>query len=163
MKRSFVLLFIGVLMQGLIACGDDKIFEENQAIENNTWKSDDIKTFTFEVEDTISPMLISVNLRTTVDYAYSNLYVFMYSEYPDGSSHKDTLEFLLAEPDGKWLGENTGTIVEFKGPIAAGGRFSKQGKYTFKLQHAMREEELKEVVDIGLCIEKFEVDPEETE
>ena len=163
MKRSFVLLFIGVLMQGLIACDDDKIFEENQVIENNTWKSDDIKTFSFEVEDTISPMLISVNLRTTVDYAYSNLYVFLYSEYPDGSSHKDTLEFLLAEPDGKWLGENTGTIVEFKGPIAAGGRFSKQGKYTFKLQHAMREEELKEVVDIGLCIEKFEADPEETE
>jgi gliding motility-associated lipoprotein GldH len=92
-----------------------------------------------------------------------SLYVFLYSEYPDGSSHKDTLEFLLAEPDGKWLGENTGTIVEFKGPIAAGGRFSKLGKYTFKLQHAMREEELKEVVDIGLCIEKFEVDPEETE
>ena len=62
----------------------------------------------------------------------------------------------MAEPDGKWLGDNTGKLVEFKGLIASGGRFSTAGKYKFEIQHAMREEELSEVVDIGVRIETIE-------
>lgn len=146
-----------VCIGGFISsCTDNIMFVENQNMENNTWRSDDIKTFKIDVTDTISRLNIFVNLRTTVDYPYSNIYVFLYSEFPDGTIDKDTLEFLLAEPDGKWLGENSGTIVEFKGLIASGGRFSVAGEYIFKLQHAMREEELSAIIDIGLQVEKIE-------
>ncbi len=145
------------LLFGLLSCDGNKIFEENQGFENNTWLSEDVKTFSFNVTDTISPINLFVNLRTTTDYAYSNIYVFLYSEFPNGTSDKDTLEFLLAQSDGKWLGDNTGTVVEFRGQIAAGGRFSVAGDYTFKLQHAMREESLPEIIDIGFRAEKMEL------
>jgi len=157
MKKAFLkLLFIGLIGVVISSCDRNRIFEENQAVENNTWKSDDIKTFSFDVTDTISPVNIYVNLRTTTDYPYSNIYLFMYSLYPNGNSNKDTLEFLLAKPDGEWLGENSGTVVEFKGMIASGGRFSTAGTYKFQLQHAMREPELTEIIDVGIRVETME-------
>jgi gliding motility-associated lipoprotein GldH len=147
-----------VLISALVmsACDGNMIYEENQSVENQVWSSDDIKSFSFDVTDTISPVSIAINLRTTVDYPYSNIYMFMYSEFPDGTSHKDTLEFILAASDGKWHGENSGTIVAFQGYIAAGGRFAKPGTYTYKLQHAMREKELPEIVDVGIRVETME-------
>lgn len=153
-KAAWMLCLILVL--GLVSCDGNKVYEENLSVQNNIWSNDDIKTFSFEVTDTISPVNIFVNLRTTVDYQYSNIYVFLHSEFPNGTTDKDTLEFVLAEPDGKWLGENTGTIVEFKGLIASGGRFSTAGTYKFGLQHAMREDELPEIVDVGIRVETME-------
>ena len=155
-KRGISILLIAGLFLSLVSCDGNKIYEENFSVPNNSWKSDDIKEFSFDVEDTMSRMNIYVNLRTTIDYGYSNIYVFLYSQYPNGTTDKDTLEFLLAKPDGKWLGENTGTIVAFKGLIASGGRFATAGNYTFKLQHAMREDELAEIVDVGMRVEIME-------
>lgn len=157
MKNQFFnILCIAVLLFNLVACDSDRIYEENLPFEDNTWRSEDIKTFSFDVTDTISPVNVFVNLRTTTEYPYSNIYVFLYSVFPNGNSEKDTLEFLLAKPDGEWLGENSGTVVEFKGLIASGGRFSTQGNYQFQLQHAMREDELAEVIDVGICVETME-------
>jgi hypothetical protein len=79
-------------------------------------------------------------------------FIFLYSEYPNGYTDKDTLEFILAEPDGKWVGESSGTIVENQFLIARGGSFSNSGKYTFKIQHAMREPDLPEIVDVGFRV-----------
>lgn len=156
-KHKLTLILLSFTMVMLcVSCDSNKVYEDNLPMENNNWLSEDIKSFSFEVTDTISPVNIYVNLRTTTDYAYSNIYVFLYTEFPNGVSDKDTLEFLLAQPDGKWLGENSGTIVEFKGLIATGGRFSTAGEYTFKLQHAMREESLPEIVDVGIRVETME-------
>lgn len=155
-KTWLIVVCATILVGGVFSCNDSIVFAENQGMEGNVWKSDDVKTFKVDVTDTISPLNIFVNLRTTVDYPYSNIYVFLYSEFPDGTSDKDTLEFLLAKSDGEWLGENSGTIVEFKGLIASGGRFSVSGEYIFKMQHAMREDELGEIVDIGIKIETIE-------
>lgn len=141
------------MLLGLGSCDSNKIYEENLAVQDNIWMSDDIKTFEFDVTDTMSAVNIFVNLRTTTDYQYSNIYVFLYREYPDGITDKDTLEFLMAKSDGEWYGENTGTVVEFVSLIASGGRFATPGTYKFQLQHAMREDELAEVIDVGMRIE----------
>jgi gliding motility-associated lipoprotein GldH len=151
--RNFSALLLLVISIGLTSCDSNKIFEDNIAVADNIWMSDDIKTFEFDVTDTMSAVNIFVNLRTTIDYPYSNMFVFLYSEYPNGTSNKDTLEFIMAKSDGEWYGDNTGTVVEFTSLIASGGRFSTEGKYKFQLQHAMREAELTEVIDVGMRVE----------
>jgi gliding motility-associated lipoprotein GldH len=140
-----------------LSCDPNRIYEENLAVENNTWHADDIKTFEFEMTDTLSALDLFINVRTTTDYPYSNLYLFLYSSYPDGYKDKDTLEFILAQPDGKWLGESSGTVVENQILISRGGRFRVPGKYTFKLQQAMREEELGEIIDVGFRVAYMDV------
>jgi len=144
-------LFIGVICLTL-SCDSGRIYEENIAVENNVWMKDDIKTFQFEITDTMSALDLYVNIRTTTDYQYSNLYLFLYSDYPNGYTDKDTLEFILAQQDGKWLGESSGTVVENQILISRGGRFPATGTYTFKMEHAMRENELTEIIDVGFRV-----------
>jgi len=147
-KIVFLFVFTGLFF----ACDSNRIYEENFAVENNNWLSDDIKKFEFEITDTMSALDLFVNVRTTTDYAYSNLYVFLYSDYPNGYTDKDTLEFILAQQDGMWLGESSGTVVENQILISRGGRFPTAGKYSFKIQHAMREDELTEIIDVGFRV-----------
>ena len=135
------------------SCDDNKVYDEFLSFENNVWESDDVKTFSFDIKDTISQVNLWVNLRTTTDYAYENIYMFLNSEYPNGESNLDTLEFILAQPDGKWNGEKSGTIIEFHSMIASGGRFNTSGQYSFSFQQAMRDESLSDVVDIGFRVE----------
>jgi gliding motility-associated lipoprotein GldH len=148
--KYLILLF---LLAFVYSCDSNRIYEENLAVDEEGWRADDIKTFQFEIEDTISALNLYINLRTSTDYQYSNIYLFLYSEYADGYADKDTLEFILAEPDGRWLGESSGTVVENKIVISSGGRFATKGTYTFKLEQAMREEVLPEVLDVGFRVE----------
>lgn len=151
-KSLAKILFVFVLGLTVISCDSNRIYEENFAVDDEGWKAEDVKTFQFDIEDTLSALNLFINLRTSTDYKYSNIYVFLYSEYPDGYSDKDTLEFILAEPDGRWLGESSGTVVENKVLISQ-GRFTHKGTYTFKLEHAMRDEVLAEVIDVGFRVE----------
>lgn len=147
---------LALLALVIVSCDSNKLYEENIALDNNEWKTGDVKTFEFDIEDTLSPINLYVNFRTTTDYPYSNLYIFMYSKYPDGYEDKDTLEFIVAEPDGRWLGDNSGTVVENRILISQGGRFAKKGTYQFGIEHAMRDEVLPEIIDVGFRVELME-------
>lgn len=152
LKNFRQIIFFGAMILLATSCDSNRIYEENFTVENNTWLADDIKTFEFEITDTMSALDLYVNVRTTTDYPYSNLYVFLYSDYPNGYTDKDTLEFILAQQDGKWLGESSGTVVENQILISRGGRFPTAGKYSFKIQHAMREDALAEIIDVGFRV-----------
>lgn len=144
---------VGLALVALGSCDSSMLYDQQFSVAEDGWHSDDVKTFEFDIEDTLSPLDLYINVRTSTDYPYSNIYLFLYSEYPDGYSDKDTLEFILAESNGKWLGESSGTVVENKMLISRGGRFAAAGKYVFKLEHGMRESVLPEVLDVGFRLE----------
>jgi gliding motility-associated lipoprotein GldH len=73
---------------------------------------------------------------------------------PGGKKITDTLECILADENGKWLGKGTGHIVDNRVPFKRNVIFPDTGKYTFEIEQAMRMEKLPEVYDIGLRIEK---------
>jgi gliding motility-associated lipoprotein GldH len=150
---TLIILFISII--SFTSCDSDVIYEENRSFENNTWSYDDVKEFSFDL-DTLTPIKMFLNLRTTVDYEYSNIYMYLHSNYPNGYTDIDTLEFFLAQPDGKWFGETSGTIVENQALITQ-GYFTDAGTYSFKLEQAMRDNDLTEILDIGLRVEYFTV------
>lgn len=151
-KRISELLVLAFLVFCVQSCDDTVLHEQNQKFENNTWVYEDPKIFTFDIQDSLVPIKLSINLRTTTNYPYSNIYMFMHSNYPNGYVDIDTLEFFLADPEGNWLGDNSGTVVENKAVISK-GIFPNAGKYSFKLEQAMRNDSLPEVLDIGMRIE----------
>ena len=97
-------------------------------------------------------MNLWINFRTSTDYPYSNLFIFLHSKYPDGWEGKDTLQFILAKPNGEWEGESSGTVVENKFLVSQGA-FRKSGTYEFRIEHAMREDVLPEIIDVGFRVE----------
>ena len=93
-------------------------------------------------------------IRTTTEYPYSNLFFFMHIVKPDASIQIDTFQMILAEPNGKWVGNNSGTFVESEFLIADNIKFPQEGEFIFNIIQGMQETVLEEVSDVGIRIEK---------
>ena len=158
MKKRISQIILGVLfLISFIACDSDVIYSEYQSVDDNVWSYDDPKTFTFEMKEDTVPVKIYINLRTTTDYPYSNIFMYLYSDFPNGYSDKDTLEFFLAKPNGEWLGEVSGTVIENTALITK-GYLTTKGNYTFKLEQAMYEDSLPEILDLGITVKYLDLE-----
>ena len=66
---------------------------------------------------------------------------------------KDTVNLILAAPDGRWTGSGTGKLRELQLLYRSQTQFGKSGTYVFTLEQGMRKPELP-VTDLGIRIEK---------
>ncbi|MFQ5334496.1 MAG: gliding motility lipoprotein GldH [Flavobacteriales bacterium] len=150
-KLSFIPALLLILCT---SCDSRRVYEHNVEIGQAGWSADDIRRFEVEIVNPAIPYNIYINIRNTDDYKYSNLWVFMTIEGPDGRQVTDTLECPLADPGGRWYGSGIGDIADVRILVKKDIRFVRQGKYTFSLEQAMRSQELKNILNVGLRIER---------
>ncbi len=160
MSKSWVLIFLLLL---IAACNSNLIFSEFQANSGGNWSREDVKEFIFTKEDTISRFNLFINIRNDNQYAFSNLFLITDLNFPDGTVVRDTLEYEMALPDGKWLGKGYGSLKENKLWYKENIVFPLPGVYTLKVAHAMRQNgtvegvsELEGITDVGFQIETIE-------
>ena len=55
-----------------------------------------------DINDTINPYNVFIDIRHTGDYPYSDLYLFITATGPDMAPMRDTVDCLLADADGRW-------------------------------------------------------------
>lgn len=155
-----VLLWIVVLMF-LVSCDDTIVKTGFTATTNGSWNRDNSIEFSFAELDTIQKHHIFINLRNDNSFPYSNLFLIAELNYPNGETVTDTLEFLMAQPDGTWLGKGYGSIKENKLWYKENIVFPSSGVYTLRLSHAMRKNgekdgvvNLEGITDVGYEIVK---------
>ncbi len=136
-------------------CDSNRVYEQNYEITNAVWNKDSVLVFKVDVKDSISEHNLIINIRNISTYTYSNLFMFVRVISPQGNMIKDTIECTLAEKSGKWLGSGTGGVYDFNRLYKSSVKFPVKGIYTFQLQHAMREDDLEDISDIGFRIEKI--------
>ena len=149
-----VFIFIILLSFMVVSCGKAPLFDNNLPIKDSIWKADDNALFEVNVTDTTKNYKFYINIRHTVAYRYSNLYVFMNTRLPNGNITRDTLECMLATPEGKWLGKGFGELKDNQILLNSALRFPLKGKYIFELEQGMRVKELNDISDIGIRIER---------
>jgi gliding motility-associated lipoprotein GldH len=98
-----------------------------------------------------------MNVRNNEEYPYSNIYFFINTILPDGKSARDTIECILANVRGKWLGKGMGSLKESNHLIRNNLHFPNSGTYRMEIEQAMRIDELTGIKDIGIELIK-EVD-----
>lgn len=144
------------------ACDDTRIYDSYRTYPN-AWHKDSIATFEVPAisADTSQRYNIFISLRNTNEYPYSNLFLISSIQFPNGKTVVDTLEYLMAEPSGKWLGKGFSDVKENKLWLKENVRFTEEGTYTVSLQHAMRDngsiegvQQLEGITDVGIRIEK---------
>ena len=151
--RYSLLIFMMVLLLHARSCDPDMVYDSYEPTEQGMWSWNDAKEFRAEISDTVSTHNIYLQVRHTVDYPLSNLYMFVYVKGPTGQHLKDTVNLILAEPDGEWTGKGNGNIRELMLLYRKQTRFIIPGTYVFTLEQAMREEQLP-VCDLGVRIER---------
>ena len=140
----------------LISCDPNRVYEKNISIDDGVWNQDSVIAFDLDITDTLQPYNFYINIRNSTDYRYSNLYLFIDTYFPDETHARDTLEFILADTDGKWFGKGFGKIKESTVLLRKGVHFPMSGHYRFTMEQAMREENLEGIEDVGMRIEKEE-------
>ncbi len=155
MANFYKITGILFLFLGLLSCDSNKVFEEYVEVENANWQKENVASFEFMAEDTTSAHNLYINIRNTGSYPYSNLYLFVAMQGPNGGLLKDTVNCILADNRGKWLGNGIGDLWDLKIPYVGGFKFAQSGKYIVSLEQAMRVEGgLKGITDVGLRVEK---------
>jgi gliding motility-associated lipoprotein GldH len=136
------------------SCDSNRVYEAYQKIPDYTWNMNHTLRFEIDVTDTIGVHNLHVNVRNTGAYAYSNMWLFIKRTSPDGSVLEDKFECNLASEKGEWHGSGFGDIFDLQIPYKQNVVFPKSGVYVFEIVQGMRDEELKEVVNVGLRLEK---------
>ncbi len=110
--------------------------------------------FDVAMNDTVGKYNIFINVRNSDNYEFNNLYLFIDITNPAKVIERDTMECILADPNGKWLGKGLGDIWDNKILFKHNVRFRKQGNYEFTITQAMRVDSLPMIMDAGVSIEK---------
>lgn len=153
MRLSYVWCMLLVAI-GMSACDSPPTFESYQEIKGEVWSVNDTVRANFTITDTIQTYHFYLNIRNSNAYDYSNLYVFVETNFPNGKKLTDTVECLLAYPDGRWIGSGFGGVHDNRIMYKYRKRFPLQGDYAVHITHAMREEDLAGILDVGFRLEK---------
>lgn len=145
----FVLCFV-VTMQ-LTSCGSDTIFNESKIMKGRIWNAKYKPKFEVNISDTSKVYDLILTVRTTADYSFANMWMYLHTKDPKGNSQKFPLEIIIADPSGEWKGDKSGSLVSFS-KLLMHDNFNHTGTYTFTLEQATTQKELPEVVDITLDV-----------
>ncbi len=140
----------------IVSCDPNRVYDEFKDIKNGTWYRKENVKFDVQINDTVSYHKVFINTRNSGDYKFSNLYLFINTIYPDRKISRDTVDCLLADDEGKWLGKGLGDLKDCRYLLKKGVRFHQQGIYTFEIEQAMRIDKLEGIESIGIRIEKME-------
>lgn len=118
------------------------------------WNKKAIQKFGYHIKDAQNPKNIIFVVRNNEDYPYGNLRLIA-SIINTKSKKKevDTLNYILAKPNGEWIGSGFGTTKETLFQYKLDYRFPENGTYEIDVVQAMRQDNLKGIEDFGVKIE----------
>lgn len=120
------------------------------------WISKDRQVYAFEIKDAQNPKNIIFVVRNNNDYPYSNIRFFsrLYDDPRKINSTVDTLNYMMAKPNGEWLGSGFGDTKEIWLMYKKSYTFPRNGKYYIDVTQAMRKQNLPGIEDLGIKIEQ---------
>ena len=152
--RYPILISVMLLMLHTMSCDSSMVYDQYEGTDQGMWSWRDAMEFRADISDTVSMHNIYLQVRHTVEYPLSNLYMFVHVKGPSGQHMTDTINMVLATPDGEWTGKGNGNIRELMLLYKKQTQFRIPGTYVFTLEQAMRQPELP-VTDLGIRIERI--------
>lgn len=153
MKRYNLFSFLLIVIL-FVSCSEQAYYENIYSFESKEWDQRVKPSFQIDIKDTTAMYNFIVTLRTTTDYKYNNLWIFMNTTSPGGEKGREPFQFYITNPDGSWIGKKTGTVVEHEMRFNQ-RKLPKKGIYKFTLEQGITASEIDEVLDIGLRVEQI--------
>lgn len=157
MKKLGITSILCILLI-LCSCGEQPFFMESFSFENQTWTEGANPTFKADFNGDTSSYDVVFTLRTTTNYEYNNLWLYLKTQGPECEALGKKAAFMgrkpkelkIAKANGEWLGKKSGTFLENK-LYYIRSKFCK-GTYTFTLEQGVTMEQLNDVHDVTIEI-----------
>jgi gliding motility-associated lipoprotein GldH len=148
---TFLILFL------LASCDSNRVYEDNVEFKDRTWKISEPAQLEFDISDTTKRYNLYMDVRNSLDYPYSRLFVNYNLIDPTGAevSKKMITEYLFDQKSGKPNGNSgLGDVYDHQFLFLEKHSFSKLGKYKVKFEQFMRQDTLHGVLAVGLRVEQ---------
>lgn len=152
-----VFLPIVILALFVAGCDDARVYEVNHDFEQRVWLASEKPEFEFEITNTVDRYSLYCNVRNSVSFPYSRLFI----KYQLTDSTGKLLEgkmipaFLFDQQTGKPQGSSgLGDIYDQRFPIISDYKFTSRGKYKVSFEQFMRTDTLEGVLAVGLRVER---------
>ena len=156
--KEFVILL--VISLSFTNCEQKKGYSAYQSIGEKGLGTSPI---IFEIPENVLDTLrknIFLRLRNNNNYQYSNIFLIVSLTAGEEQITNDTLEYSMASPDGKWLGEGFSEVKESKLWWKESVIFPEERPIKISISQAVRNnnvnngvEKLKGIVSVGISIE----------
>ncbi len=145
---------LGVLMLiFLVGCSTSGEGVTMNSIDNK-WSKKTEQKFKLEITDPQNPKNIIFVVRNNNDYPYSNIRFIVNFKNPKTKiAQVDTLNYVLAKPNGEWLGTGFGETKETLFQYKTNYKFPEKGTYEIGVVQAMRNDNLPGIEDLGIKVE----------
>jgi gliding motility-associated lipoprotein GldH len=152
---QFLRLIIGiVVIVTLQGCASNVVFEQNNPVNCHGWKMTDTLLYEVTVEDIQQKYDLSINIRHRDVYEFMNVYLNIETQMPNNRIKKEVISVPLCDDGGKWYGNCSGDICFQRVFLMKKLIFPATGKYVFRINQEMRTEELPNILDVGVRLEK---------
>lgn len=145
-----------IILLFLTACTGSTFFRENSEIDSGGWEKSKPATFSVHIDNNKAGFNSFVIIRHSTLYKYNNLWLFIHICDPNGNKKTDTVECILSDNSGKWYGSGLGDFKSLKLSYRQNVTFPDTGIYMFSIEHAMRDEPLEYISDVGLTLETIQ-------
>lgn len=146
--------FLGLLIFALFMSCNSSSEEVIMNPVNGKWNRKTTQKYNLNVSDNQNPKNIIFVVRNNDTYPYSNIrFVVDFKDLQTKKTETDTLNYILAKPNGEWLGTGFGDTKETLFLYKVNYKFPKNGKYEINVQQAMRNDNLPGVEDLGVKVE----------
>lgn len=151
MRQTPIWCALMLVSAAIAGCHKGPVAADAATVDPDGWSSADTVHLSFEVEAPDHRHDLQLGLRHDGDYPFSNLYLFVRLNYPNGRSLTDTLACPLAGPDGRWYGDGS-TWIDHRIGYKKGVAFPMPGTYSLDVVHAMRRDPLPGISDIRFAM-----------
>ncbi len=158
---SHIYLFaVFVLLLSISGCAEQRFYEQSYALANEEWSHEDVKDFSFEVQDTTARYDLMMSIDHNTSYEYQNLYLKLTTVYPDGESRTQELSVDFADTQGRWYGDCNAKTCKVEVTLQENAFFNQVGNHTIKVEQHMRISPVHYVQAVTLSLDMRErVDP----
>lgn len=153
---SFKLLLIVLtgLSFSLVSCRNDKIFEQYQKMDKQSWNRFNILKFEIPVNNTQSSVDIILAIRHLPEFQVTELPINMTIYMPSGEmrSAEDVLNF--TEKSGESRSECLGDLCDITFNLREDFTFSETGTVRIEIENKWPKVELPGILEVGLIARK---------
>ena len=156
MKSGIPILLLFILPIVLFSCDTKRLYETNHDFEDRTWKVNDVREFEFQITDPGKRYNIYYNVRNSLDYPYSRIFVTYHLQdlVSNDLQSKLSTQDLFDQKTGTPFGSSgLGDIYDHRFLLLGNYEFKFPGKYKIKLEQFTRQDTLKGMLAVGVRVE----------
>jgi gliding motility-associated lipoprotein GldH len=154
MRKVFVFFLVAFMAS---ACDEDRVYEKNVDFDDRFWPVSEKPEFEFDIVDNAVNYNLYCNIRNSVSFPYSRIFINYSLEDSSGVAIQKQLTpaFLFDQHSGKPQGTSgLGDIYDQRIPLLKNYHFNKPGKYRVRFEQYMRTDSLQGILAVGLRVEK---------